>query len=126
ARRLSRTGISFMESPYRARALPQDLLCKSLCWERHALAWLLEPGWSPALPGFGTIYLCCSIATTMPRPARPARWATLMPQAARNHGFLANPKPAIGIAPDGAAQPKRHKDNGHHHDHPVHERLPYV
>jgi hypothetical protein len=20
-------------------------------WERHAPAWLLEPGWSPALPG---------------------------------------------------------------------------
>src|SRR5712671_1515674 len=23
-------------------------------WERHALAWLLEPGWSPALPGEDT------------------------------------------------------------------------
>ena len=32
-------------------ALPQGLLCKRLCWERHAPAWLLEPGWRPALPG---------------------------------------------------------------------------
>src|SRR5213594_794937 len=23
-------------------------------WERHAPAWLLEPGWSPAFPGGGT------------------------------------------------------------------------
>ena len=29
-------------------ALPQILLC--IPWERHAPAWLLEPGWSPALP----------------------------------------------------------------------------
>ena len=31
-------------------ALPKML--KSF-WERHAPAWLLEPGWSPALPGLG-------------------------------------------------------------------------
>ena len=30
---------------------PTSLLCKSLSWERHAPAWLLESGWSPALPG---------------------------------------------------------------------------
>ena len=25
-------------------------------WDRHAPAWLLEPGWSPALPGGHWIY----------------------------------------------------------------------
>ena len=39
------------ELPRRASVLPQDLLCKSLCWERHAPAWLLKPSWSPAIPG---------------------------------------------------------------------------
>src|SRR5437870_9543306 len=27
---------------------------ESFSWERHAPAWLLQPGWSPALPGKGT------------------------------------------------------------------------
>src|SRR6058998_3478627 len=27
---------------------------QSFSWERHAPAWLLEPGWSPAIPGEST------------------------------------------------------------------------
>ena len=53
---MSRPGVATPGECWQGRGL--DVCCinplpvpQSFPWERHAPAWLLEPGWSPAIPG---------------------------------------------------------------------------
>src|SRR5713226_4670511 len=66
------------------------LVLQGFSWDRHAPAWLLEPGWSPALPG-GTLaqdlrngHLVLSSITPLARGC----WG-----GAKNGNVLPNPPP---------------------------------